>query len=110
MIEVGLVLSRIDHRVVGCTWSVMEWSQAKTWRGEEVLMPLSCCGRWEAIVRGRVLMVRLWDISRLVERSLLLVRIVACLRKELRREDILLTPLLNWLSGTLVICTARRRV
>jgi hypothetical protein len=52
-------------------------------------------------------MVRVWDISRWVARSLLLLRVVACLREELRRQDVLLTPLLNGLSGTLVISTAR---
>jgi hypothetical protein len=73
-------------------------------------MSESCCGRREAIVSGRVLIVRVWDISRWIARSLLLLRVVACLREELRWQDVLLTPLLNGLCWTLVISTARWRV
>jgi hypothetical protein len=107
LIEVGLVLTRIDHGVVDCTWGVLEGGQAETWGGEEVLMPESSCGRREAIVRGRVLQVRVWVVPRGLEGSLLLLRVIACLILELWRQDVLMAPLLTGLHKCLVISTAR---
>ena len=99
MIEVGLVLWRVDHGVVGCTWGVVEGGQAKAWRGEEVLGPESCYRGREAVVGGRVLEVGVWVVTRGFEGSLLLVRVVARLRVELGRKDVLLAPLLCLLHG-----------
>ena len=107
MIEVGLVLWRVDHGVVGCAWGVMEGGQAEAWRGEEVLGPESCYRGREAVVGGRVLVVGVWVVTRGFEGSLLLVRVVARLRVELGRKDVLLAPLLSGLHGYLVIGTAR---
>jgi hypothetical protein len=107
VVEVGLILCWIDHRVVGCAWGVMEGGQAETWRGEEVLGPESCHRGRETVVGGRVLEVGVWVVTRRLEGSLLLLRVVARLRVELGRKDVLLAPLLSGLHGYLVIGTAR---
>ena len=106
MIEVGLVLCRVDPGVVGRARGVMEGGQAETWRGEEVLGPESCHRGRETVVGGRVLEVGVWVVTRRLEGSLLLLRVVARLRVELGRKDVLLAPLLRGLHGYLVISTA----